>query len=254
MKRRFLSILLVTFVAPQVCSQTEEIPRLELTEAFPAQGKFKLPLRVGHHSTDPDVYYVVEQDGLTIEDTTFEANEATVTGGGAAVAEVTDAVFESVVFVDNIASGWDGAWGGGLLVGQSDGLTLSNSSFSRNSATTSGGALYLEGADDARIEDTTFASNSASWGGSTYLSASASVDFDDNTHTGNDAWQGGGVYVAESSDVWLVDETIRSNSAEDAGGGLYCESSELYTTSVSLSGNDPDQAACDSCTGDCESF
>ena len=64
MKRRFLSILLVTFVAPQVCSQTEEIPRLELTEAFPAQGKFKLPLRVGHHSTDPDVYYVVEQDGV----------------------------------------------------------------------------------------------------------------------------------------------------------------------------------------------
>jgi len=41
----------------------QEPPKYELVDAFPAQDKFDKPLYLAHHATDPEVYYVVEQDG-----------------------------------------------------------------------------------------------------------------------------------------------------------------------------------------------
>ena len=43
--------------------QDPDAPLYAVEDAFPAQEKFDKPLYLDHHASDPEVYYVVEQDG-----------------------------------------------------------------------------------------------------------------------------------------------------------------------------------------------
>lgn len=56
-----LAVALVT-LSPQ--ETDKPAAAYELVNAFPAQEKFDKPLLLEHHPSDPDVYYVVEQDGM----------------------------------------------------------------------------------------------------------------------------------------------------------------------------------------------
>lgn len=55
--------MIATVLLGVAIAAAQEPPSYELVDAFPAQAKFDKPLLLAHHETDPEKYYVVEQDG-----------------------------------------------------------------------------------------------------------------------------------------------------------------------------------------------
>jgi quinoprotein glucose dehydrogenase len=58
-----ISLLLAVLVAPLGCQPSSATAQLELVDAFPAQDKFRRPLYLDYHLSDPAHFYVVEQFG-----------------------------------------------------------------------------------------------------------------------------------------------------------------------------------------------
>lgn len=75
----------------------------------------------------------------TFKSCKFLENTATVKGGGAFYTYESDPVISNSTFFRNVA----GSWYGGAVYVSSDTLTAINSSFTENSTTYSGGAVYL---------------------------------------------------------------------------------------------------------------
>ncbi len=95
---------------------------------------------------------------LEINGTTFDLN-------GQIILENSVAVIDDCIFSNNT-----GNQGGAINANPSSDLTVTNSEFTRNDATTEGGAIY---ATNLKIEDTTFMLNTAETGGAVYITDSS---------------------------------------------------------------------------------
>ena len=109
-------------------------------------------------------------------------------------------------------------------------LTVTNSTFSNNSASNSGGAINLQ-SDTVSVSNSTFAGNSAGSGGAVYLfgnsTFTASGTIANSTFNGNSASSSGGAIAAtnlQGGSVTLTNDTIAGNSATTNGGGVYVTS------------------------------
>jgi predicted outer membrane repeat protein len=98
--------------------------------------------------------------------------------------------------------------GGGIYVGPSDSLTLTNSTLADNSASNSGGGIFVN------------------YGAAT---------LDNVTLTGNHAGHGGGIADFEGN-IALTNTTLAGNSAVDSGGGIYA-TGVATLTNTTLAGN-----------------
>ena len=142
--------------------------------------------------------------------------------------------------VSHNVSGREGgdSFGGAMMVGYASDVTVSNSSFSDNTATQWGGAIYVRhknATDTAPIVPSTltltgtgFTGNSAGLGGAIYANTSCVVDATDCSFTENRSTTGaGGAIYANGAAITLSGTTLGQNSAGTTGGAIY-----LYTGST----------------------
>ncbi len=156
-----------------------------------------------------------------------------------------DAGEANITVSNSTFSGNSADYGGGAYVESSSGsVTVSNSTFSENSAAVYGGGAYVESSSGSvTVSNSTFSGNSAAvYGGGAYVeSSSGSVTVSNSTFSGNSAeYYGGGAYVWSSSgSVTVSNSTFSGNSAADCGGGAYVWSSSgsVTVSNSTFSGN-----------------
>jgi CSLREA domain-containing protein len=131
----------------------------------------------------------------------------------------------------------------GLVVGggiYNDGgtVTVSNSTFSGNSAGMFGfgGGIYNEAGGTVTVSTSTFSDNSAgNWGGGIYNST-GTVTVSNSTFSGNSASFGGGIYNNFGT-VTVSNSTFSGNSASTRGGGIRNFGGTLNLNNSIVAGN-----------------
>ncbi len=128
---------------------------------------------------------------------------------------------------------------GGGMYNSGGSPTVSNCTFSSNSATGEGGGMYNYSSSSALI-NCAFSANSASgYGGGMYNYSSSSSALTNCTFSGNSAsYSGGGICNGSSSPSVLTNCAFSANSARRSGGGMYnSSSSSSALTNCTFSGN-----------------
>jgi parallel beta-helix repeat protein/predicted outer membrane repeat protein len=177
--------------------------------------------------TSPTVF-----DGFTI--TGGFADGAGVnqgTGGGAFIDDCTSALtLSNCTFSGNTAFG-----GGGMYVDDSS-PTLIDCAFIQDTGYGAGGGLYLAGSSPT-LAGCTFSGNETfNYGGGIFNDDSSFPTLVDCTFNRNTANDGGGLYCY--SDLTLVDCTFIGNQAnDDDGGGIFANNASLTMIDCVLNGN-----------------
>ncbi len=125
--------------------------------------------------------------------------------------------------------------GGGMYNYGNSSPTVTNVTFSANSASHYGGGMYNSGSPT--LMNVTFNANSADHGGGVYNYSGSSPTLTDVSFNANSAYHdGGGVYNYKSSPT-LANVSFSANIA-DYGGGMFNQISSPALTNASFSGND----------------
>lgn len=199
-------------------------------------------------------------DGVTtIHDSFFEANRSTSGSGGAILdwmngedvyeLEEFAEIFGTLIitdsqFTDNRSSG-----SGGAIYMEGDysapmRLEMATSTIDNNDANSEGGGLYVRRMyDEVLVNDTTFSYNEASSGGAIAMNTqliftAVGLDILSNTASGG----AGGIYVNSTVLFGLVDSKVRGNRARNGqGGGVHAtslgEDYPFYLVRVQVSDN-----------------
>ena len=148
----------------------------------------------------------------SVEGSLFQGNGAGMKGGAAIISGGGQATFDGVTFSGNEAkiekseNGTVSSAGGALMIlGDADKVTIEDTVFSGNKATTGrGGAIAIDGAESTTVTNSTFSGNTAVEGGAVGLWGGkvtfTDTDFVDNTATG---W-GGALYVGNGAEVTIA--------------------------------------------------
>lgn len=158
----------------------------------------------------------------TLLNASFTGNSATKGAGvfnGNSTASLTN-----VTFANN--TGGDSSWGGGLYGESSSGATLSNVTFSGNSAT-NGGGMLTEFGSVATLTNVTFNGNSATNGGGMYSFSAGTVSLTNVILWGDSA-------SSQGPEAWLYNSTTNIDHSVVQGGcasigGATCPSGNLNT-------------------------
>ncbi|MBI5842518.1 MAG: cadherin domain-containing protein [Chloroflexi bacterium] len=159
---------------------------------------------------------------LTLQNLTI-ANGGIATGDGAGVLNEGTLTITNSTFSGNSASGYNG----GGIFNYFGTLTITNSTFSGNSAT-SGGGLFNTGT--LTVTNSTFSGNSASdpsFGGGGIYSDYGTVTISNSTFSSNTAdGRGGGFYNFDGSTT-ITNSTFSGNSGASGAGGIEINSGDL---------------------------
>ena len=203
-----------------------------------------------------------EMAALDITGLSFAANTADDGHGAAIYAEdVNDLFATDTSFFGNVAQ-WDGSavWFGGAgtltlsgtdfvnngglesgclggavyAIGEDFSLSISDALFLGNASMMEGGAVYVDGASDLSVSNSTFSDNisqlegterdpTGGRGGAITAYNVGSATMDDVSFDGNEAfWDGGAIYMDSAESLTLTGTSFTGNtSAGAAGAGLY---------------------------------
>ncbi len=127
---------------------------------------------------------------------------------------------------------------GGGMYNNGGSPTVTNSTFSGNSAGSNGGGMFNIGSSPA-VTNSTFSGNSAGTNGGGMFNHSSSPTVTNSTFSGNSAERdGGGMFNNNSSSPVVTNSTFSGNSAERDGGGMFNNnSSSPVVTNSTFSGN-----------------
>jgi predicted outer membrane repeat protein len=167
---------------------------------------------------------------LTVNGGTFRDNHSSEYGG----AIYSDSGGSSLTVSGAYFTGNTAEYGGAIENGGASTATITNSTFSQNSAPGDydGGAIENDGT--ANISYSLFLGNTARYGGA--IENGGDLSTADNTLDGNLAYEGGGLYEQGAT----LDDSgslIMSNSAAHLGGGIYngsCVDATLSGTTLIL--------------------
>ncbi len=188
-----------------------------------------------------------ESCDLDLTEVRIDGNSAGTSSGagGGAIVGLSDAIFTSVTFENNVA-----ASGGGLHVNQDANpngalVLLDDVVFESNSAEggDGGGGLCTDNSTDIELNDVVFLSNSsATSGGGAMLGGGTAtmvnVLFEENTALGNGSGGGGGLCAAvDYLSVDLENVAFLANSADYVGGGAKFDGGEPTLDNVVFVGN-----------------
>ena len=169
---------------------------------------------------------------VTITDSIIQDNYSATYGGGIHSSGNLDMSGSTV-------SGNESNYGGGLGVSGSGDTIISNCTFTENHANIRGGAI--ENKESVIVTDSSFSRNTATNnGGGIYIYNGSYLEMERCTLTGNQAGaDGGGIYSDQYVDLFITDSTLSNNSAVDQGGGICTYSNNTYTevTGCTLTGN-----------------
>jgi predicted outer membrane repeat protein len=146
----------------------------------------------------------------------------------------------SGVTVENGASpfisGDETAGKGGGIYNQNGTLTISESTFSSNSAAFEGGAIYsLDGT--LMVQDSTLFGNSSASQGGAISNTYGTLMIQDSTLSGNIGKFGGGGIRNTYGTVTLQNSTLFGNSSDSQGGGIDTSFGTVTVQNSTLSGN-----------------
>ena len=176
-----------------------------------------------------DRIFHVQSNNTIIRNLTIQGGSTLGMGGGILVAGgAATTELHNVVITGNTAD-----LGGGVRsAGQ---LTVTNSTFSGNIATDSGGGVHL--ADNSgSFENVTFSNNSAATDGGAILVSNGTHDFTNVTVSGNSATNEGGAIKLNFGNVTLEQTTVTDNSA-NSGGGISRTDGNMNVNSSIVAGN-----------------
>jgi hypothetical protein len=168
----------------------------------------------------------IYNDGtLTVTDSTFSNNKATVLSGGG-IYNIGTLIVTNSSFLSNSAN-----YGGGIV--NLGNTTVEDSTFSNNTVAASGGGIYGNtngGSTTLIVKNSTFSNNAASdYGGG--IANISTLTVTNSTFSGNTATSGGGLYNNDGT-VIVINSTFANNSASDFVGGIYGISTTTGTTTL----------------------
>jgi parallel beta-helix repeat protein len=175
--------------------------------------------------------------------------DLSIIDGGAAGSVVTcDSGETSTTVLDGFTITNGSASSGGGMLNASSSPTVTNCTFSGNTATNSrGGGMYNTSSSSPTVTNCTFSSNTATYGGGMYNSNSSptvtNCTFSGNTADNN----GGGMFNGSNCSPTVTNCTFSGNTADNNGGGMYNGYSSTPTVSnCILWGDSPDEIYNDS--------
>ena len=189
----------------------------------------------------------------SVTDTTFAAN--TATNGGAFFIDkngmLTTTSGEAGSDAGTLFEGNSATTNGGAVYVQNGTVDLGSGTRLQGNQAVKGGAIYVLGGKDASAKltfvDTVFGKNNGTYGGAVYSSASVggtvNVAASDVVFEGNTATSGGAVYLGGSgtSDIAFTDAVFKENQANTGNGGAIYSgisgSSNLAIADSSFEGN-----------------
>jgi outer membrane protein OmpA-like peptidoglycan-associated protein len=176
------------------------------------------------NSADGGAIQVATDGSLTLEDSSFDANEA-ADDGGAVSFQPQDATHDLVVndttFMDNVAGGS----GGAVFMDNGGDVALADLAIWRNIAGRNGGGVYAQDTDAVSVSRVWFYGNSAGADGGAWFEEDLveATQFTNNLVVENSAISGGGVFLSGASLARLVNNTFVGNDATAEGGHLKVE-------------------------------
>ncbi|MBU0981713.1 right-handed parallel beta-helix repeat-containing protein [Patescibacteria group bacterium] len=194
---------------------------------------------ISNNSAEYGAGIFILNGSLNITNTTFRDNDATGAAfsygaGGGLYSSYTDVTITDSTFSLNTAE----HTGGGAFIFGTSNVDISDSTFSNNSANFIGGLNLEESSGSLNYVD--FTGNTAAYSGgalgikqSSNISVSYST-FDNNTTTDGNA---GAIYVNNLSNLSLTNSTVSNNSANVFAGGLYAEEANVSVSYSTFNGN-----------------
>lgn len=168
-------------------------------------------------------------------------------GGGGMMTYYSPLQMDRIHFENNSAD-----LGGGLYYEDSE-LTLTNSTFTGNTALHGGGIFgdkpFHGDTGILTLTDVTFSNNSATataWSGSGYCNGGGGIghqgvgtlNLTRVTFSGNTSQLGGaGLFIANDGTTTLTDVDFTGNQAQQAGGGLFSDSGDLIISESTFTNN-----------------
>ncbi|RCK72025.1 MAG: Fibronectin type III domain protein [Anaerolineae bacterium] len=147
------------------------------------------------------------------------------------------AVLDGFIITAGQANGYDPQDSGGGMYNSSGSPTLTNLTFSGNSASYSGGGMYNDHSNPTLTNITFSANQVTDLGGGGMGNSYSNPILTNVTFSSNTAYSGGGMYNNNNSSPTLTNVIFSANQAEN-GGGMYTESISSPTLSnVTFSAN-----------------
>jgi hypothetical protein len=160
------------------------------------------------------------ESSLALHGVLFQGNHASSSGGGLQLDDCPDVDVDNAVFDGNSVGTLDGGGGGGGLYVSGTALAVTNSSFIRNSASYSGGAVDLRAGSSVTLTNVIVAGNLAGYeGGGLSMHGDATVDVVNGVFVGNNAdHSGGAVQMADGPYARFENVIVAYNEALYGGG------------------------------------
>ncbi|MDR1195197.1 MAG: autotransporter domain-containing protein [Endomicrobium sp.] len=178
---------------------------------------------------------------LFADNSSFTIIKGTVTNnsadfGGAFSFSSSAFIIDEIYFASNTAQ----TSGAGIFVVNSGTFSITNSTFTANSAT-NGGAVFLLSSSSGIFKNVSVSDNKADNGAGFYFDKSWNNTVQDSSFLYNEAAQSGGaLYVTESADTYINNVEFINNSAAVSGGAVFSEGSEIYFDSAYAASNNAD--------------
>jgi parallel beta-helix repeat protein len=186
-------------------------------------------------SRDPNIYETVLSGDINAPDDNNDNSYHVVNGSGIDSNTILDGFTVTAGNANgNVTSQKKG---GGMYNLNSNGLTVTNCTFSDNAASVDGGGMYNASSDPC-LRNCIFSGNSAGSGGGMNNDLSSDTTLVDCIFIDNSANNGGGMYNASSAPC-LRNCIFNGNLADDgSGGGIYnYENSSPTLTNCTFTGN-----------------
>jgi predicted outer membrane repeat protein len=167
---------------------------------------------------------------ITLSKLTFVGNTATERGGGMQNYEA------SVTLTDATFSGNSAPYGGGLVNMESS-LTLNKILFEANHTTGDGGGIFIDSLSSPTLTNVTFNNNNALHGGGLY-NASDTLSVSKVLFTDNQATGSGGGLNDDGNGSTLTNVTFSGNVSGDRGGGMITSDGSPVLTNVTFMENE----------------
>lgn len=177
---------------------------------------------------------------LTIVNSTFSTNSATLGGGG--VENRGKLTIANSIFSGNSVTSGNG---GGVNNDTGGTLTIRDSTFSANSASSYGGGVFNSGSGTLTVANSTFSANSADFSGGGVYNAGGTLTITNSTFSANSATNGsgGGVLNSGSGTLTVTNSSFSGNTAGIVGGGVYISSGTAILKNIIIA-NSPSGGDC----------